>query len=223
MPSTYQTIESWLADDFEADDFADKWLPYGAGFGGAGTGDGPLTSFGMTDSPGGAEANHIYGVEWAERNGDPGGDRQLPDQGDAAPRKGGSCFFGSPRRQHYSGAREFNAGETAGSAMAFLQTVPILGLDGHSLPMFFEYSADSTPIAEEGAWDKSGLECYAPLAAHLSYEFLDGTSMAAPHVTGAAALLFSMKPDATVSEVRDALLDSVDSVASLEGKTTTGG
>ena len=30
------------------------------------------------------------------------------------------------------GAREFNAGETAGSAMAFFQTVPILGLDGHS-------------------------------------------------------------------------------------------
>ena len=47
--------------------------------------------------------------------------------------------------------------------------------------------------------------------------------MAAPHVTGAAALLFSLKPAATVTEVRDALLTGVDPVASLSGKTTSGG
>ena len=47
--------------------------------------------------------------------------------------------------------------------------------------------------------------------------------MAAPHVTGAAGLLFSLKPTATVTEVRDALLASVDPVASLAGKTVSGG
>ena len=108
--------------------------------------------------------------------------------------------------------------------MVFFQTVPILGLGGHTLRMFFEYQADSTPVATEGAWlDDLRLECYAPVTAHLSYEFLDGTSMAAPHVTGAAALLFSLKPSATVTEVRNALLGSVHPTASLAGKTTTGG
>ena len=37
-----------------------------------------------------------------------------------------------------------------------------------------------------------------------------GTSLAAPHVAGAAALLWSFKPDLTVAEVRSALLDTVD-------------
>jgi hypothetical protein len=47
--------------------------------------------------------------------------------------------------------------------------------------------------------------------------------MAAPHVTGAAGLLFSLKPTATVTEVRDALLDGVDEVPSLMTETTSKG
>jgi hypothetical protein len=42
-------------------------------------------------------------------------------------------------------------------------------------------------------------------------------------VTGAAALLFSLKPAATVTEVRQALLSNTTPDASLAGKTTTGG
>jgi hypothetical protein len=56
-----------------------------------------------------------------------------------------------------------------------------------------------------------------------AYSFLNGTSMAAPHVTGAAALLFSLKPTATVAEVRTALLGTTTPVAGLAAKTTTGG
>ena len=40
------------------------------------------------------------------------------------------------------------------------------------------------------------------------YERYDGTSMAAPHVTGLAALLWSAYPDATLGQVRDAILES---------------
>jgi subtilisin family serine protease len=55
------------------------------------------------------------------------------------------------------------------------------------------------------------------------FKELDGTSMAAPHVTGVAGLLFAMKPSATVAEVRNAILSSVDPVSSMSGVTTTGG
>jgi thermitase len=54
-------------------------------------------------------------------------------------------------------------------------------------------------------------------------ELLSGTSMATPMVSGAAALLFSQAPSSTPSQVKTELLNSVDPVPSLAGKTVTGG
>ena len=55
------------------------------------------------------------------------------------------------------------------------------------------------------------------------YGYMSGTSMAAPLVSGVAALAWSVKDAATYSEVRGALLGGVDRVASLSGKVATGG
>ena len=55
------------------------------------------------------------------------------------------------------------------------------------------------------------------------YKKADGTSMACPHVAGAAALLWSKKPSMTRQEVKELLLKSVDPVPALQGKTVTGG
>lgn len=55
-----------------------------------------------------------------------------------------------------------------------------------------------------------------------SYASYSGTSMASPHVTGAAALLWSVNPDITGSEMKAILMDSGDSLASLDGKTVSG-
>jgi Ca2+-binding RTX toxin-like protein/6-phosphogluconolactonase (cycloisomerase 2 family) len=51
----------------------------------------------------------------------------------------------------------------------------------------------------------------------------NGTSMAAPFASGAAALIWSELPDATVAEVTAALTGGVDAKAALDGTTVTGG
>ena len=47
--------------------------------------------------------------------------------------------------------------------------------------------------------------------------------MAAPHVTGVAALAWSTAPDATYQEIKDAILAGVDPIPALNGITVTGG
>lgn len=55
------------------------------------------------------------------------------------------------------------------------------------------------------------------------YQYLSGTSMATPHVAGACALLWSINPMLSVSEVKDILLNTVDPISGLAGKCVSGG
>ena len=55
-----------------------------------------------------------------------------------------------------------------------------------------------------------------------SYASMSGTSMAAPHVAGVAALLWSAHPGASVGDVRNAILQGADPVSALAGRTATG-
>ena len=55
------------------------------------------------------------------------------------------------------------------------------------------------------------------------YALLDGTSMATPHVTGAAALVLAHDGTLGVAGLRAALLSSVHPVAALAGRVATGG
>jgi len=52
--------------------------------------------------------------------------------------------------------------------------------------------------------------------------FLNGTSMAAPHVAGVAAMLRAFNPDYTARDVAAALRGGGEPVAALDGRTVTG-
>jgi subtilisin family serine protease len=72
--------------------------------------------------------------------------------------------------------------------------------------------------------DDVRVACVAgPPSPTTDYQFLLGTSMATPHVAGLAGLLLSVNPNLTVSQLRNAILNTVDRKASLSGKVSTGG
>ena len=81
---------------------------------------------------------------------------------------------------------------------------------------FSNYGATSVDIGAPG----SGIYSSLPTNTYGSY---DGTSMATPHVSGAAALYKSVYPTATAEEVKQALLDGARPTASLNGKVVTNG
>ncbi|MEK7790812.1 MAG: S8 family serine peptidase, partial [Deltaproteobacteria bacterium] len=51
----------------------------------------------------------------------------------------------------------------------------------------------------------------------------DGTSMATPHVSGAAALIWAYRQDLSLYDLKDLILKSVDPIDSMKEFTVTGG
>jgi subtilisin family serine protease len=67
-----------------------------------------------------------------------------------------------------------------------------------------------------------GVNIYSTLPGS-TYGYMNGGSMAAPFVSGAAALALSQDPTLTVTALRSRLLSAVDPLGSLTGKVRTGG
>jgi hypothetical protein len=66
-----------------------------------------------------------------------------------------------------------------------------------------------------------GVDIYSTVIG--GYETMSGTSMASPHVAGAAALVLSTDKNLSCEAVKATILGGVDAVDSLAGKTVTGG
>lgn len=80
---------------------------------------------------------------------------------------------------------------------------------------FSNYGLATVDVGAPG----SGILSTTPKGA---YKKLSGTSMAAPHVSGAAALVWAEYPDATYSEIKERLMRFGDPLSALDGKTVTG-
>jgi subtilisin family serine protease len=95
------------------------------------------------------------------------------------------------------------------------------------LSSFSQFGATTVDIGAPG----SGIWSSVPVASGKGknatvgsgYASYNGTSMATPHVSGAAALYASLNPNATAAQIKAALLGSATSTSSLAGKTVTGG
>lgn len=84
------------------------------------------------------------------------------------------------------------------------------------LSSFSNYGLDSVDVAAPGEFIYSTYT-------NSSYTFLNGTSMAAPHVSAVAALVLSRYPNIAVEELRQRLLQSTVPLPSLAGRVRSGG
>lgn len=78
------------------------------------------------------------------------------------------------------------------------------------------YGLESVDLAAPGTYILS-------TAPGNTFQFLTGTSMAAPMVTGVCAMVYSYRPEFSLQDVKEAVLATVQPLASLTSKVKTGG
>ena len=81
---------------------------------------------------------------------------------------------------------------------------------------FSNYGAGSVDLGAPGS-------SIVSTTAYNTYSTYSGTSMATPHVTGAAALYAAAKPGSSAATIKAAILNSAAPTTSLSGRTLTGG
>ena len=84
------------------------------------------------------------------------------------------------------------------------------------LASFSNYGASTVELGAPGVYIASTIR-------NSGYGYMSGTSMATPHVSGAAALTLAACSSLTTAQLVTTMVGAVDPAASLAGKTSTGG
>jgi subtilisin family serine protease len=211
-----------LSDGFEGSDFTSRWNPHSnTAVTWATANPGAASGTSITDSPAGNYANSVASYA----------DLLTPLNLTGA----SGCVL------HFTAKIALGPGDTFrvdrsinGGAFALLATFPSTGgvyrsrevalsANNQSNVVFgFGLESDSSGTADGVNVDDVSVVCAQSPTGNEAYVFLDGTSMASPHVAGAATLLLGSKPSLTTAELKTALLSTGDPQPALAGKTVTG-
>src|SRR5205085_1259140 len=133
------------------------------------------------------------------------------------------------------------------TAGAYASHSPGVAADGHPFLFRFHLVSDGSQMSDGVYVDNVGVKCgsttalasdpfgstlsgYTTGGTHnswgttsiaYSFVYMSGTSMATPMVTGAAALLWAAHPNASVTAVKTALLESVDALPAFSSNTVS--
>ncbi len=138
------------------------------------------------------------------------------NQGDTASAIAAVNYASMMRTQFNTNVRVLNNswGQPSGSNIALKNTIE--ASDGTDrLAGFSNYGLRGVDIVAPGVGVRSTLPGGR-------YGEANGTSMATPHVSGSAALVWSLQPDATVPEIRRALLEQGDLIPAIGSQISTG-
>ncbi len=105
------------------------------------------------------------------------------------------------------------------SSFGLANMISVASTDANdNMSSFSNYGLYSVDIAAPGN------EIYSTLTPNAnSYGMMSGTSMAAPQVSGVAALIKAEYPNLTTAQIKEAILNSVDKLPSLSGKVKSNG
>jgi subtilisin family serine protease len=92
-----------------------------------------------------------------------------------------------------------------------------------ALAGFSNFGARSVDLLAPGVNVLSTVPAEGTSYTEYDYAFLDGTSMATPHVAGAAAMIAGREPNIGVDDLKQALLSPTDPLPQAAGRTVTGG
>ena len=87
----------------------------------------------------------------------------------------------------------------------------------------FNFASDASVTDDGGYFDNLNVQCTSGTpSGSTDYQFISGTSMAAPHVTGVVGLVLAANPALTVGQIRNAILNTGVPSASLNGIVSSG-